>query len=345
MLPPQIPRDLPGERMVGITTTLPVETIMAANLVPVDLNNLFVTSPSRRALVDRAEQAGFPRTCCCWTKGLYGAVHEFGIRTVVGVARGDCSNAEALLDVLAHEGVRTLTFDYPRSRDAGAMQAETAKLADLLGADMQEAETWRQRLQAARSAAAAIDNISHSKCRVHGLENHLWLVSTSDFCADPEGFRAAAERFLYAARKRQPIAHRLRLGVCGIPPIVTDLFDFLEEQGALVVYNETPRQFSLPGGGDSLGEVYVRYTYPYGVGPRVEDIRSAVRLRRLDGVIHYVQSFCHRRIEDRIIREGIGVPVLTVEADAPGPLSGQLKTRLEAFAQMLAARKSGRTLF
>jgi len=115
ILPPGLPSDLPVDRMVGITTTVPVEIIFAARLIPVDLNNLFITAPDPQALADLAERAGFPRTCCCWTKGIYGGIRRYGIRRVVGVTRGDCSNAEALLEVLRHEGGRPVGFDYPGS--------------------------------------------------------------------------------------------------------------------------------------------------------------------------------------------------------------------------------------
>ena len=74
-------------------------------------------------------------------------------------------------------------------------------------------------------------------------------------------------------------------------------------------------------------------------------MRRECERRDLDGIIHYVQSFCFRRIEDRIMRHEIDLPALTIECDLPGPLSGQLKTRLEAFVQMLDAKKQGRTIF
>ena len=344
ILPPPLPARLPGERTVGITATVPVEVILAAGLLPVDLNNLFITSGQCEALAEAAERAGFPRTCCCWTKGLYGAVRRFGVERVLGVTRGDCSNAEALLELLQHEGTRCITFDYPRQREAGNMQAALEELAAALGADLDEAERWRERLAPARAAAAEIDRLTWQEGRVAGLENHLWLVSASDFCGDPGRYRTEADSFLRLARARAPIEHHLRLGLCGIPPIVPDLYGFVEEMGALVVYNETQRQFAMPGPAGSLAEQYTRYTYPYGIFGRIEDIRAECARRRLDGLIHYVQSFCHRRIEDRIIRQRLDVPILTLEADRPGPLSGQLKTRLEAFVQMLSARKHGRPL-
>jgi len=341
-LPPPLPRDLPLDRIVGITTTLPIEVILAAGLIPVDLNNLFITSPEPSALAKQAERAGFPRTCCCWTKGIYGAVKAFDIGRVVGVTPGDCSNAEALMEVLQHEGLSCLTFGFPHRPDAREVSRAIRRFADALRADLHEAEMWRERLAPARALAAEVDRLGWQEGKVAGLENHLWLVSASDFCADPDRYRAAAEAFAKGARRRRPIRHSLRLGVCGIPPIVPQLYEFVESMGALIVFNETQRQFAMTEPASSLAEQYSRYTYPYGVFARIKDIRAERERRRLDGLIHYVQSFCHRRIEDRILRQRVPVPVLTLEADRPGPLSGQLKTRLEAFVQMLAARRRSR---
>ena len=112
-----------------------------------------------------------------------------------------------------------------------------------------------------------------------------------------------------------------------------------------MVYNEIQRQFAMVGPARCLAEQYSRYTYPYGVFGRIEDVRRECERRALDGIIHYVQSFCFRRIEDRILRESVALPVLTVECDMPGEVSGQLRTRLEAFVQMLEARKQGRPIF
>ncbi len=343
VLPPAPPQELPAERLLGMTTTVPVEVVFAAGLIPLDLNNLFIGAVEPAELIAEAERAGFPRTCCCWTKGIYGAVRRFGIPRIVGVTRGDCSNAVALMEVLRHEGVETIAFDYPAGQDEAAMQEVLEEFAERLGADPAEAEGWRERLEPVRSLAGEIDRLAWEDGKVHGLENHLWLVSASDFCTDPDRYRAAAREFICAADAREPLSHPLRLGLCGIPPIVPELYGFLEDAGARVVFNETQRQFAMPRPAPSLAAQYSHYTYPYGVFPRVADLREECRRRRLDGLIHYVQSFCHRRIEDRIIRDETDLPVLTLEADRPGPLSGQLKTRLEAFVQMLAARKADRS--
>lgn len=344
-LPPPTRQPLPTDRAIGITTTIPVEVLFAAGLVAVDLNNLFVTAPDPLAMVARAEQAGFPRTCCCWTKGLYGAVRQHGIRRIIGVTQGDCSNTHALMEVLRFEGIECIEFDFPHHPDPARMDESIRSLADALGADLEQAESWRERLAPAREKAAEIDRLTWQEGKVSGLENHLWLVSTSDFCADPDAYAQQADKFVSEAAAREPIPHRVRLGFVGVPPIVPELYDCVESTGGLVVYNETQRQFAMPEAAGSLAEQYSRYTYPYGIFARVEDINRECERRSLDGIIHYVQSFCFRRIEDRILRESVGLPVLTVECDMPGPLSGQLRTRLEAFIQMLDARKRGRSIF
>jgi benzoyl-CoA reductase/2-hydroxyglutaryl-CoA dehydratase subunit BcrC/BadD/HgdB len=56
---------------IGFTTSIPVEVLLAAGRVPVDLNNIFIASPDSRAWVDQAEEAGYPRSTCGWIKGLY----------------------------------------------------------------------------------------------------------------------------------------------------------------------------------------------------------------------------------------------------------------------------------
>ncbi len=341
IFPPSIPDDIPPEASIGITTTVPVEVLLAAGRVPVDLNNLFVTHAQPHELVAQAERAGFPRTCCCWTKGLYGAAHDSGVGAVLGVTRGDCSNAEALLEMLEHEGVRCARFDYPATPDVAAMERAVAQMAESFGADVAQAEEQRLRLDVARQRATEIDRLTWQDGAVHGVENHIWLVSTSDFCGAVDAYVAAADEFIARARARSPIVHAVRLGLCGVPPIVPGLYDFVEQHGALVVYNETQRQFAMPAESDSLAEQYTRYTYPYGIFRRLADIRRECECRRMDGLIHYVQSFCHHRIEDRIVRDGVDLPVLTIEADAPGPLSGQIKTRLEAFVQIVTARLGG----
>ena len=59
---------------IGITTTIPVEIILAAGCTPIDLNNIFIMDKEPNKLVEEAETAGYPRNICGWIKGLYSVV-------------------------------------------------------------------------------------------------------------------------------------------------------------------------------------------------------------------------------------------------------------------------------
>ena len=86
---------------------------------------------------------------------------------------------------------------------------------------------------------------------------------------------------------------------------------------------------------EDIVEQYLRYTYPYTIHDRLKDINEQIKIRNLDGVISYVQSFCHRQIDNIILKKRIEIPVLTVEGDQPGNLDARTKLRIESFLDML----------
>jgi len=325
-----------ADKDIGITTTIPSEVLYAAGLRPVDLNNRFITSPGAAKMVEGAEHAGFPRSICSWIKGIYSAARALGLRRLIAVARGDCSNTHALAEILETEGVEIVDFSFPYRRDPGELEAELARLCDRLGTTIEAAEEQKQRLDAVRRVVREIDDLTFDGGRVTGQENHLWLINCSDLGGDPDQYAAYARAFLEEAETRQPLPDGPRLGVIGIPPICSDLYDTLEQLGARVVFNEMQRQFSMPDDTPTLLEQYRAYTYPYDIFFRLADVAHEIERRRIDAVVHYVQSFCFRGIQDRVVRERLGVPVLTLECDRPGPLDARSRTRLEAFMEMLS---------
>lgn len=327
--------------MVGFTTTIPLEILIAAGKRPVDLNNIFITDPDCQKFIDEAEMAGFPRNCCGWIKGLYSAALQHGIREIIAVTEGDCSNTKALMEVLQTQGITTVPFAYPYDRSRTTLEHEIGKLATHFGVTPTQAdEAWRL-LNRIRARAHEIDRLTWEENRVTGTENHLWQICTSDMNGDPALFEEQAAAFVDEARRRDPLPDGLRLAYIGVPPIFTDLYQATEELGARVVFNETQRQFSMPYKVDSLVEQYQRYTYPYDVFVRLDDIEQEIARRRIDGVIHYVQSFCFRQIEDLIVRRRLRrTPILTLEGDRPGPLDARTRIRLEGFVEMLKARRA-----
>ena len=328
---------------IGINTTVPMEVLIAAGYQPVDLNNVFITDPSPERLVDIAEKAGFPLNCCSWIKGIYGVCLEYGIDNVLCVTSGDCSNTTMLMEVLKLKGLKAIPFAYPDEPNPRRMQHTLQAFAETLGTTMEAASRIKDELQPVRKLVLKLDDLTWQENSVSGWENHLWLVSASDFDQDYRQYRQQLQRLLGDCGERQPYSSDdLRLAYIGVPSVYArDFYHYLENNGARVVFNEIQRQFAMPAPGDSLAEQYSNYTYPYSISGRLTDITTELHRRQIDGVIHYVQAFCHRAIGDILFRNAIGLPTLTLEGNDDFFLTTHTKTRIEAFLDMIQRSRRG----
>jgi benzoyl-CoA reductase/2-hydroxyglutaryl-CoA dehydratase subunit BcrC/BadD/HgdB len=330
-------------KRIGITTTVPIEVLMAAGYQPIDLNNVLVTNPNPERLVNIAERAGFPLNCCSWIKGIYGVCLDYGIENVLCVTNGDCSNTIMLMEVLKLKGLNAIPFAYPDRPDPPHMQSALQALAATLGTTLEAASKVRDELQPCRDLVLKLDELTWKKNIVSGWENHLWLVSASDFNQDFRKYHRELQELLEVCTHRQPgSSDQPRLAYIGVPSVYArDLYRHLERQGARLVFNEVQRQFAMPEPGESLAEQYTNYTYPYSIHERLKDIKTELHRRRIDGVIHYVQAFCHRGIGDIIFRDAIDLPMLTLEGNDDFFLTNHIKTRIEAFLDMIIRSQRG----
>ncbi|MBZ4687305.1 MAG: hypothetical protein PWQ96_187 [Clostridia bacterium] len=323
-------------KKVGLTTTIPVEVLYAAGVSPVDLNNIFISAEKPMELVEQSEMAGYPRNVCGWIKGLYACTLNEKIPEVIAVTQGDCTNTHALMETLQMRGVKIIPFAYPYDRDRKFLKSEIEKLMSYYDVEWTEVNKTMQKLTEIRSLVWEIDRLTWEENKVGGFHNHLFQVSCSDFEGDPLQFKKKVSDFLEVAKNKKPLQENVRLGFIGVPPIITDLYDYLENIGARVVYNEIQRQFTMPFDTDDIVEQYLLYTYPYHAFARLEDIKKEIAKREIAGLIHYTQSFCFRQIEDIIYREQIDIPILTIEGDNPGKLDARTKMRIDTFVEMLA---------
>ncbi len=331
---------------IGITTTIPAEVILAAGRPVVDLNNLFITSGQAGSMLSFSEAQGFPRSLCAWIKGIYAAAIQHGIREVVGVIEGDCSNTRVMADVLAENQIRIHPFSYPYSGDAAVLKREIQQFMTLFGVSEEAVEAMRQKLMPIRRLAAEIDRMTWEEGRVTGFENHLHLVSCSDFDGNPAAFEENMRSAITSYKQRPESLGGTRLGYIGVPPMTADLYSFTEERGARVVYNEVQREFAFPRAMacQDIYEQYQNYTYPYSLEKRIAEIRRQIALRGITGILHYSQTFCHRAVEDIILKQRLGVPVLSITADRETALDARTRLRLEAFLDMLQDRERGISL-
>ncbi|MDD3024294.1 MAG: 2-hydroxyacyl-CoA dehydratase [Syntrophomonadaceae bacterium] len=320
---------------IAFTTSIPVEIILAAGKIPVDLNNLFISAQRPQSLVEIAEEAGYPRNTCGWIKGLYSVSLESDMEAIIAVMQGDCSNTQALMETLQLRGLNIIPFAFPFDRDREMLKAQINKMMNYFQVSSDQVAKVKSDLDGIRQLCIELDDMTWRDNLVSGFENHYYLVSSSDFNGNPDKFARELQNFISTVRKRKPLKEQVRLAYIGVPPIFPDIYDVLETMGARVVFNEIQRQFSMPAATDNIVEQYLIYTYPYGAFARLRDIEEQLAKRKVDGIIHYTQTFCFRQIEDLIYREKLKLPFLTVEGDKPGKVDARTRMRLESFVNML----------
>lgn len=324
-------------KKIGLTTTVPVEVLIAAGYTPVDLNNIFIISDNYMKYIDMAEKDGFPKSLCAWIKGIYGACIDNNITEIVGVIEGDCSNTKALIEVLELKGIKVYPFSFPHSHKLYDVEREIRKFMDIFKVSLDEVEKVRHRLSSVRALAKQIDKLTYMENKANGFENHLYQVSLSDFNGDPTIFEKDLEKNIIEISTRRPNTKSLRLGYIGVPPMTADIYKFVEDFNAHFVYNEVQREFAFPRAdkATNIFEQYFDYTYPYNTKFRIEELKRQIKERKLDGIIHYTQAFCYRAVEDIVLKENLDIPILNIEGDKLNSLDARTKLRLEAFLDML----------
>jgi len=319
---------------IGFTTSFPVEVVFAAGHTPIDMNNIFVTGNASN-FVEQAEFDGYPRNICSWIKGMYSVALSSGMNAVIGVVEGDCSNTHSLMSTLVDKNIEVISFSFPHTKDRMKLTAEIEKLEHYFEVKHAKVLEVKTRLDKIRKKIIRLDELTWNENKVTGLENHLWLVNSSDFNGDPDDFEKRLDEFILEAEERESIKTDFRFGFLGVPPIITNLYDFLLKLNVNIVFNEIQRQFSMPYLEKDIVDQYLRYTYPYSIFDRLKDIKTEISNRKLDAVLSYSQSFCHRQIDNILIKKYVDIPVLTIEGDQPGDLDARTKLRIESFLDML----------
>ena len=318
---------------IAFTSSFPVEVIFAAGHIPVDLNNVFITNDSS-AKVQNAELKGFPRTFCSWIKGNYTAALSTNPDLIIGIVEGDCSNSNSLLDIFTEDHFPVYRFSFPADKNYEDLDKEITRLEDYFGVSRKETLQAKQRLDKIRRKLIILDEWTWKERLVSGLENHYWLVNSSDFMGNPDRYESKLDAFLTKAKKRDPLPAKLRLAYLGVPPIYKNIYETIIELGGDVLFNEVQRQFSMPYLLPDIVSQYLAYTYPYSVFDRLQDIKRELERRQIEAVISYTQSFCHLQLDNLLLRKHIDLPFLTLEGDQPEDIDARTLLRLESFFEV-----------
>ena len=328
-------------KYIGITTTVPSEILIAAGYTPLDLNNIFVTADNHEHYIKIAEEDGFPQNYCSWIKGIYGVCIEKGIKEILAVVGGDCSNSLVLAEVLELKGIKVHPFAFPVERTLDGIKKQLDSLMGYFGVNLYEVEKVRQSLASLRDKVIELDERTYMDCTVTGWENHLNQVCMSDYNLDAKQFEQEVDGLLDEVKTREPENHIIKVGYIGVPPITGDIYDYIENMNAKVVYNEVQREFSMPRHkeSNSIYEQYLNYTYPYDTFYRASEVKKQIQERDIDAIIHYTQAFCYRSAQHIVLKHELGVPVLHIEGDKSRNLDARTKLRIEAFLDMVKDQK------
>lgn len=320
-------------KRIGFTTSLPVEVILAAGHVPVDLNNVFINgNPGYQ--VSRAEHEGFPRNVCAWIKGIYAAAREANLDEVIGVTQGDCSNTHSLMSLLTDKGIKVSGFAFPVDKSYADLDKEIQKLESHFEVERSDVIKVKNRLDSIRAKLLLLDEMTWKESLVTGAENHYWLVSASDFNGNPDKYEEELHSFLDKAKNRDPYKPKLRLAYLGVPPIFSNLYQVVTKLGGEVIYNEIQRQFAMLTLKRDIVEQYLEYTYPYSVFERIKDIETECEKRQVEAIVSYTQSFCHRQIDNILLKKYLHLPFLNLEGDQPSEVDSRTLLRLESFMEI-----------
>lgn len=184
------------------------------------------------------------------------------------------------------------------------------------------------------------------------------LVSQVAFMDDPERFITKTEELCDELEKRVKNSipnGKKRIMITGTPMAVPNwkLHSIVEELDAEIVVEETctgTRYFEnqVSDEGDTIDQLVKNLAARYmnincacftPNESRLEDILKYVEEYDIDGVIYYNLSFCHtyaieyKKVEKTLKEKSI--PLLNIETDYSEEDVGQIKTRVEAFLEMM----------
>ncbi len=172
-----------------------------------------------------------------------------------------------------------------------------------------------------------------------------------------EEYNKILENIIEKAKNRRISADsRLRLMVSGSILNNSEFIKSIEELGGIVVVDELctgvrywTDPVELSADLTPLESICKRYFYKfpcarmYHLGERYDRIIKLVKEFRVDGIIMETQRYCVPYIHDRpVLKNRLnenGIPFLDLDVEYGMPGTGQIRTRIQAFLEMLMTRR------
>ena len=284
------------------------------------------------------------------------------------VAPNTCDTMRRTLYVLSEElGIRVLRFFSPRTWQSEASMRIVVQEWERLVRELGAISGTNAGPDELTEAVARWDGVRGALRQLHRLRaldppplsgadmlRLVWYAASLDPDESLPLLRQVLQRSTEpnAARLDHLPSARVRLMLAGSMLLRSDigLVDVLEEQGRACVVTDLlcagTRWFSLnpaPAGGPgvlhTLAEAYHRRV-PCAMrrpnDPLYEFAKAEIRSHRPQGVILRTLKFCDSWAHEAVrMRRELGLPLLHLDVDYSGQDSGQVRTRVEAFLEML----------
>jgi benzoyl-CoA reductase/2-hydroxyglutaryl-CoA dehydratase subunit BcrC/BadD/HgdB len=353
-------------KVVGLYCVfVPEDLIMAAGAIPVGL------CAGTQFSIPDAEEV-LPRNTCALIKSSFGfkvgRICPYVQASDLVIGETTCDGKKKMYEVLA-DYHPTYVMEVPQKKTSLGRQLFLEELRGLkakLEAETGVAITAEKLAQATaaieakRSALQRLHNLRKARpSPISGLD--ALLVTQISFYDDPRRFTEKVNALCQELEGRVArgegvtAADAPRVLVSGSPTAIPNckLHRILEDSGAAVVGEESctgTRYFSylaaksdgsldaqLEAIADRQLETHCACFTPN--DERIEDILTLAGDWAVDGVVHYNLQFCHTFANEAVKVEKVlteqDIPLLRVESDYGDEDIGQLKTRVDAFLEMI----------
>jgi len=355
-----------GKKVVGTFCTLvPEELVLAAGAVPVRLCSGF------GATITRTEGT-CPASLCPLVKSSYGlwlSTPPIAAQCDVVAVPTTCDAKKKLAELLS-DRVPVWLVQVPSTKESTEARRAWGRQIVLLKQQLENLTGRRIGRKALRTAIAICNQKRAALRRLYELrkEARIWgrdalLVADTSFHDDPVQWTRQTDALCAEIAQRdnvqQAAANLPRLLLTGSPVVFPTwkLPMLVEESGGIIVADDIctgakalwdpayVTESSLAGMLEAIGERALSITCPC-FAPSTARLNRLVQLSRdfrVDGILYHVLRGCHlygmeaQAAEDRF-RE-LALPTLRVETDYSLEDTEQLRTRVEAFVEMLSARK------
>jgi len=334
-------------------TYTPIELIHAAGFLPVRIYGGAIQITQAGALI--------PNFVCPYMRASLERALRGEYRYLSGIVQGYTCDVPCGVMSIWEENAgpglfHTIPLPYNNNEHARAFYRQTvAELVDKLAGIGGRMDSISLRKSLDLYAAIRSNQLRLHEARTR---NRLPITAGEFYTVMEAGFSLPPEDYLgHIADLVESVADNVEWKAGAIPVLVSGsiveqmwIFDLLENAGGRVIADDLCSGYRScePADGNGIEPMerlidrYMRHSpcpARSSVGERITVIRKMVGESGARGVIFLLQKFCTPHLADypAIARElkDDGIPVLLVEMDESGNIEGQLKTRFQAFFEMI----------